>query len=226
MSLEDDIAFFERVPTLAVLDKEALRILGLDLPVADWAQEEGIADEEIRRRILDAADRKMAEKAAAYGPDILRMAEKSLLLQILDQTWKEHLLTLDHLRQGISLRAYAQRDPLNEYKSEAFSLFERMLGQLRENVTTVLMRLELRFENPDELAPRPVNREMHEGREDPALASAGNSGDAIVATATVRRRTQGGFNPKNPATWGRVARNAPCPCGSGKKFKQCHGLIP
>ena len=208
------------------LHEEALRILGLDLPVAEWAQEEGIADEEIRRRILDSADRKMAEKAAAYGADILRMAEKSLLLQILDQTWKEHLLTLDHLRQGISLRAYAQRDPLNEYKSEAFSLFERMLGQLRENVTTVLMRLELRFENPADLAPRPMSSEMHEGREDPALASAGNSGDAVVATATVRRRTQGGLNPKDPASWGRVARNAPCPCGSGKKYKQCHGLIP
>jgi preprotein translocase subunit SecA len=208
------------------LHEEALRVLGLDLPVSDWAKEEGIADEEIRRRILDAADRKMAEKAAAYGADILRMAEKSLLLQILDQSWKEHLLTLDHLRQGINLRAYAQRDPLNEYKSEAFSLFERMLGQLRESVTTVLMRLELRFENPAEIAPQPVSREMHEGREDPALVAAGAGAETIDARGnTVRRRAQLTFDANDPATWGRVSRNAPCPCGSGKKYKQCHGLI-
>jgi preprotein translocase subunit SecA len=208
------------------LHEEALRVLGLDLPISDWAKEEGIADEEIRRRILDAADRKMAEKAAAYGADILRMAEKSLLLQILDQSWKEHLLTLDHLRQGINLRAYAQRDPLNEYKSEAFSLFERMLAQLRENVTTVLMRLELRFENPAEIAPQPVSREMHEGREDPALVAAGAGAETIdVRGNTVRRRAQLTFDANDPATWGRVSRNAPCPCGSGKKYKQCHGLI-
>jgi preprotein translocase subunit SecA len=206
------------------LHEEAMRVLGLDLPVAEWAKEEGIDEEQVRSRILDAADRKMAEKAAAYGADILRMAEKSLLLQILDQTWKDHLLTLDHLRQGINLRAYAQRDPLNEYKSEAFSLFERMLGQLRENVTTVLMRLELRFESPSELAPQPVNREMHEGRDDPALVTA--DGEDGSGGSTVRRRTAGGLNPQDPSTWGRVARNAPCPCGSGKKYKQCHGLIP
>src|SRR5690242_5131797 len=96
------------------LHEEGLRVLGLELPIAEWAKEEGIAEEEVRRRITDAADRKMAEKAATYGSEILRMAEKSLLLQILDQTWKDHLLTLDHLRQGINLRAYGQRDPLNE----------------------------------------------------------------------------------------------------------------
>jgi preprotein translocase subunit SecA len=210
----------------AALHEEALRVLGLELPISEWAQEEGIADEEIRRRILDAADRKMAEKAAAYGADILRMAEKSLLLQILDQAWKDHLLTLDHLRQGISLRAYGQRDPLNEYKSEAFSLFERMLAQLRESVTTVLMRLELRFESPAEIAPQPVNREMHEGREDPALVAAGNGGETIDARGnTVRRRAQVAFDAGDPSTWGRVSRNALCPCGSGKKYKQCHGMI-
>ena len=115
-----------------LLHEEGLRILGLDLPVADWAKEEGIADQEIRERLTAAADRKMAEKAANYGAEVMRMVEKSLLLQILDQTWKDHLLTLDHLRQGISLRAYGQRDPLNEYKTEAFTLFEKMLDQLRE----------------------------------------------------------------------------------------------
>ncbi|MGE5537642.1 MAG: preprotein translocase subunit SecA [Gemmatimonas sp.] len=207
------------------LHEEALRVLGLDLPVADWAKEEGIAEEEIRRRILDAADRKMAEKAAAYGADILRMAEKSLLLQILDQTWKDHLLTLDHLRQGINLRAYAQRDPLNEYKTEAFALFERMLGQLRENVTSILMRLELRFEMPSEIPPPPP-REMHEGREDPALVGADDApAESDGRLPPLRRRAVAAFDQSNPATWGRVSRNAPCPCGSGKKYKQCHGQI-
>jgi preprotein translocase subunit SecA len=209
------------------LHEEALRVLGLDLPMAEWAKEEGIDEEQVCSRVLDAADRKMAEKAAAYGAEILRMAEKSLLLQILDQTWKDHLLTLDHLRQGINLRAYAQRDPLNEYKSEAFSLFERMLAQLRENVTTVLMRLELRFETPPtELAPQPVNREMHESRDDPALVTADGEESGDNRGATVRSRSAGALNPSDPSTWGRVARNAPCPCGSGKKYKQCHGLIP
>ena len=125
------------------LHDEVVRIFGLDLPVKDWAEEEGIADEELRKRILDAADRRMAEKAANFGPDIMRMIEKSLLLQLLDQIWKEHLLALDHLRQGIGLRAYAQRDPLNEYKREAFNLFEEMLTQLRERVTSVLSRVEI-----------------------------------------------------------------------------------
>jgi preprotein translocase subunit SecA len=208
------------------LHEEALRVLGLDLPVAEWSKEEGITEEEMRHRILDAADRKMAEKAAAYGTDILRMAEKSLLLQILDQTWKDHLLTLDHLRQGINLRAYAQRDPLNEYKTEAFALFERMLNQLRENVTTILMRLELRFETPPvELTPPPPP-EMHESREDPALVGADGDEAAEADRATpLRRRAAAAFDQNDPATWGRVSRNAPCPCGSGKKYKQCHGLL-
>ena len=116
------------------LHAEVLRIFNLDLPLTEWAAEEGIADEEIRTRLLDITDRKMAEKAANYGADVMRMVEKSLLLQILDQVWKEHLLSLDHLRQGIGLRAYGQRDPLNEYKREAFALFEAMLERLRERV--------------------------------------------------------------------------------------------
>jgi preprotein translocase subunit SecA len=105
------------------LHEACQRILGLDLPIADWAKEEGIADTEISERLLQASDRKMAEKAANYGPEIMRDVEKSLLLQLLDQMWKEHLLTLDHLRQGIGLRVW-QRDPLNGYKREAFNLLE------------------------------------------------------------------------------------------------------
>src|SRR6204780_3180691 len=130
------------------LHAECLRLLGLDLPLADWFGEEGVNAEEIEERIIAASDRKMAEKTANFGAEMMRMAEKSLLLQILDQTWKDHLLSLDHLRQGINLRAYGQRDPLNEYKREAFELFEGMLVQLRDQVTSVLSHIEMRFEPP------------------------------------------------------------------------------
>jgi preprotein translocase subunit SecA len=193
---------------VAGLHEEVLRVFNLNLPIADWAKEEGIADQEIRHRILDATDRKAAEKVANYGPETMRMVEKSMLLQLLDQAWKDHLLQLDHLRQGISLRAYAQRDPLNEYKREAFNLFEQMLVDLREKVTSVMAHVELRFgdESPEQaLEPRGPSR-TQEGREDPALAGQG-----------------GGIDQDDPASWGNVGRNAPCPCGSGKKFKHCHG---
>ena len=130
------------------LHEECLRVLGLDLPVDEWAKEDGIAEQEILDRIKDASDKKMAEKASRYTPEVMRMAEKSLLLQILDQQWKDHLLSLDHLRQGIGLRAYAQRDPLNEYKSEAFNLFNDLLIRLRETVTSVLSHMELRVTLP------------------------------------------------------------------------------
>jgi preprotein translocase subunit SecA len=216
-----------------LLHEEALRVLGLELPIADWAKEEGIADEEIRERILQAADRRMAEKAATYGADVMRMVEKSLLLQILDQIWKDHLLTLDHLRQGINLRAYGQRDPLNEYKTEAFALFETMLDQLRVNVTQVLMHLELSFENPDELDLDPEGPgPMIENRSDPALApedGGSDGGDTGLmhrpATATVRHASGDALDPDDPASWGKVSRNAPCPCGSGRKYKHCHGRL-
>ncbi|HEX9808937.1 MAG TPA: preprotein translocase subunit SecA [Alphaproteobacteria bacterium] len=215
-----------------LLHEEGLRILALDLPVADWAGEEGIADEAIRERILQAAGRKMAEKAATYGPEVMRMVEKSLLLQILDQTWKDHLLSLDHLRQGINLRAYAQRDPLNEYKTEAFSMFEAMLERLRENVTAVLCHLEVSFETPEEIAlTREAPPEMHEGRTDPALAGGGYVGgdgggaDLLERPRTVRYAKAEELDPNDPASWGKVPRNAPCPCGSGRKYKHCHGRL-
>jgi preprotein translocase subunit SecA len=207
------------------LHGEIFRIFNLDLPLAEWAKEEGIADAEIRDRLLEAADRRMAEKAANFGPDTMRMIEKSLLLQILDQVWKEHLLALDHLRQGIGLRAYAQRDPLNEYKREAFDLFQAMLERLRERVTLVLAHVELRRAPAAEPALRPPPPpEMHETRADPAFAEAEDEPGG--ATATVRsRQAAGRANPSDPSTWGRVARNAPCPCGSGKKYKHCHGQL-
>ena len=215
------------------LHAEVLRIFSLDIPLVEWAAEEGIADEEIRTRLLDITDRKMAEKAANYGADVMRMVEKSLLLQILDQLWKEHLLSLDHLRQGIGLRAYGQRDPLNEYKREAFTLFEAMLERLRERVTQVLAHVELRLDPALDQALQPPAREMHETREDPAFAEAEAEaasrpvGGGVAADAAPVRSRQGSasLDPRDPATWGRVARNAPCPCGSGKKYKHCHGRM-
>ncbi|MDF2367067.1 preprotein translocase subunit SecA [Sneathiella sp.] len=189
------------------------RITALDLPIDEWAAEEGIADEEIRDRLKDAAKRKMAEKAVRYGSEIMRMVEKSILLQILDQAWKDHLLQLDQLRQGVSLRAYAQKDPLNEYKSEAFNMFEMMLNQLRETVTTYLSHVQL--QNPAEQLQReePDESEITATHIDPA------TGENEFETAELNPE---GTNAEN---WGKVRRNAPCPCGSGKKFKQCHGRV-
>ena len=205
----------------AGLKERVTEIFGLDLPVEDWVREEGIADEEIRKRIGDAADRLMAEKAANYGPDVMRMVEKSLLLQILDQNWKEHLLTLDHLRAGIGLRAYGQRDPLNEYKGEAFALFEHMLAALRETVTRFLAHLQLQFEDPTAaLATREVG-EMQETHVDPLTGE--NEMEEAPARPARQRSRAAVIDPDDPSTWGKVSRNAPCPCGSGRKFKHCHG---
>ena len=220
------------------LDEEVTKIFGLDLPIKDWAAEEGIADEEMRNRLYSAADSRIAEKAARYGRDVLRMVEKSLLLQILDQCWKEHLQQLDFLRQGIGLRAYAQRDPLNEYKREAFNMFEHMLTRMRETVTRVLSNLELQMEQqPQEMfAPQPVpTTETHidpssgtnEMAEEPEMAMAGaGAGAGAGGSGEVRRRQPARqIDPQDPSTWGKVPRNSACPCGSGKKYKHCHGRI-
>ncbi|MCW8914716.1 MAG: preprotein translocase subunit SecA [Magnetovibrio sp.] len=207
-----------------LLHEEILRVFGLDLPVADWAKEEGIAEQEIRERITDAADRKMAEKAARYTPEVMRDVEKSLYLQVLDQMWKDHLLTLDHLRQGIGLRSYAQKDPLNEYKRESFDLFEQLLVNIQERVTTILSHVELQMMPPEGLTPQ-GHSNIQESHEDPAFAEnppepVESAKQFIHASHSPEER-----NPNDPATWGRVGRNEKCPCGSGKKFKQCHGRV-
>ena len=218
------------------LHEASRRLLGLDLPIVDWAKEEGIADQEIGERILAASDRRMAERTANTGPEVMRLVEKSLLLQLLDQTWKDHLLSLDHLRQGIGLRAYGQRDPLNEYKREAFDLFEEMLDRLRERVTEVLSHVELRVtaEEADELLPMRRSLRTQEGRTDPALAPAGanggggpagGNGQAPAARPSVRRAPAAVMDPRDSSTWGKVPRNQACPCGSGKKYKHCHGKV-
>jgi preprotein translocase subunit SecA len=154
--------------------------------------------------------------------------EKSILLQLLDQIWKEHLLTLDHVRMGIGLRAYGQRDPLREYQSESFDLFEKMLSNLRERVTMVLSHLELQMTPPDEELFMGTSASMNysETREDPAMAGQRGDDDGQGRQETVRRRQGAGqINPADPSSWGRVSRNAPCPCGSGRKYKHCHGQV-
>jgi preprotein translocase subunit SecA len=204
----------------AGLDQALREVLTLDLPVQDWAKEEGIADEEVRERIDRRADEWMAAKAAKWGPDVMRYVEKSVLLQTLDHLWREHLVMLEHLRQVIGLRGYGQRDPLNEYKAEAFNLFEAMISRLREVVTAQLMRVEVvQEQQPSEQLPY---MEAHKvdpltGEDEMALAR------ATLAPAFAGNDTQVARDPNDPETWGKVGRNEPCPCGSGKKFKHCHG---
>jgi preprotein translocase subunit SecA len=220
------------------LQTSVQEIFGLELPIKEWAAEEGIADEEIRERLFHAADEKAKRKAEELGSDNWRQLEKAVLLHTLDHLWREHIVSLEHLRQVIGFRAYGQRDPLNEYKSEAFMLFEHLLAKLREAVTGQLMHLELAPADQDELL-QPVElppMEAHHvdattGLDEFAMA------DAVLAAAdapydgrAVERRSPlltrkgaGSIDPSNPSTWGKVSRNAPCPCGSGKKYKHCHG---
>jgi preprotein translocase subunit SecA len=213
------------------LHEEVLRIFALDMPVADWAKEEGIADAEIRDRLSEAIEQRMNAKTDAYGADVMRDVEKSLLLQLLDQLWKDHLLTLDHLRQGIGLRAYAQRDPLNEYKREAFNLFEEMLTMLRERVTQVLSHVEMEVEGLDLATLNRPEQEMIESREDPAFTGEPIFTDEDLDSDTPRiaqvtkRQAADTIDPNDPATWGRVSRNTACPCNSGRKYKHCHGKV-
>jgi preprotein translocase subunit SecA len=220
------------------LKEELKRVLSLELPVDEWAKEEGIADEEIFTRVERKADEHMAAKVAQWGPDVIRYIEKSILLQTLDHLWREHLVMLDHLRQVIGLRGYGQRDPLNEYKAEAFSLFESMSQGLREAVTAQLMRIEIVAAPPADQQPAPLPvMEAHKmdpttGEDEMALAMAGAEtlarhgiGPAAggAATAVARSAEAAERNPKDPTSWGKVGRNETCPCGSGKKFKHCHG---
>jgi len=209
---------------VAGLSEEIQRVLGLDLPIEEWAKEEGIADEELLSRITRRADEHMAGKVAQWGPDVMRYVEKSILLQTLDHLWREHLVMLEHLRQVIGLRGYGQRDPLNEYKAEAFNLFENMSQGLREAVTAQLMRVEI-VQQPQEAVPElPPMQASHvdptTGEDELALAAAGAE---TLARHGITPRPAAERNPSDPSTWGKVGRNEPCPCGSGKKYKHCHG---
>ncbi|NQV22612.1 MAG: SEC-C domain-containing protein, partial [Rhodospirillales bacterium] len=210
------------------LAAEIERTFDVQLPVSEWADEEGITDEEVLHRVTGATDRKMAERAANFGPEVMRMLEKNMLLNVLDQHWKEHLLHLDHLRQVIGLRAYGQRDPLNEYKTEAFGMFAAMLESLRETVTFRLAHVQVRYQEDDipPLPPEPDPALLHETHVDPLTGTnqiEGEELEIVTPGPAIRRNPAPKFDPNDSSTWGRVPRNSPCPCASGKKYKHCHG---
>jgi preprotein translocase subunit SecA len=216
------------------LKEELKRVLGLDLPVDEWAKEEGIADEELIHRVERRADEHMAAKVAQWGPDVIRYVEKSILLQTLDHLWREHIVMLEHLRQVIGLRGYGQRDPVNEYKQEAFHLFESMIQHLREAVTAQLMRVEIMQAPPPEPSPEslpymeahhlnPATGEDELAMSDGAVATMARNAGATLVRNAAAVTAAAARNPNDPSTWGKVGRNEVCPCGSGKKFKHCHG---
>ncbi len=214
--------------------------MGIDLPIAAWAAEEGVDQDIIRDRIVEASDRMMGEKLAAFGAETMKTIEKQLLLQTIDAKWREHLLRLEHLRSVVGFRGYAQRDPLNEYKSESFQLFETMLNSLRLDVTQKLSQVRpISKEEQEQLvaqfmaqqqaaaaaaAPRAAVARAPAPALAPAVAAAG-AGDVVPVSVADRVPLIAGFDEANPATWGAPARNAPCPCGSGEKFKYCHGRM-
>jgi preprotein translocase subunit SecA len=214
------------------LAHETQRILNLHLPIADWAKEDGMDDTVLQQRIAEAAHKALESKLALAGKEGFRRMAKSFLLQLLDQHWKEHLLSLDHLRQGINLRAFGQRDPLNEYKAEAFVLFEHMLNNLRESVTQTISLVEINV-SPEVLAAlqkqqqeaMEAQKKLQESRLDPAFAGMQDDNmERRSASVTPIRRAI--FDQNDPSTWAAtVQRNAPCPCGSGKKYKHCHGAV-
>ena len=198
--------------------------LGLDLPIRGWAAEDGIANDEIRGRLIAAADARAAEREAMISSAQTRGLEKNFLLQMVDMQWREHLMHLDHLRNVIGLRGYGQRDPLNEYKTEAFSLFETLIGDLRQSVTRWLLTVEIQFTQPNPLPSPPSMFEVHmdplTGENERALEMAG----AAMASGTAEQRAALPLTAL-PAGFERTPRNAACPCGSGRKFKHCHGAL-
>ncbi|MEM7634315.1 MAG: preprotein translocase subunit SecA [Pseudomonadota bacterium] len=206
--------------------REKLRdVVAIDFPIEDWADEEGIADEEIRERVTEAADNLYAEKREKYGAEIMEYIEKEVLLRSLDQLWREHIITLEHLRQAVQLRGYGQRDPLNEYKTEGFTLFEQMIVRLRAVVTGQLLRVEVSQNGADEMFPDDeelpdmfIEDFDEHGNELPP-------GTVLSAAISPSPEQPEGFNAQDPATWGPVGRNQACPCGSGKKYKHCHGAF-
>ncbi|WP_373634832.1 preprotein translocase subunit SecA [Yoonia sp. SS1-5] len=196
-----------------------IRDIGMDVPVMAWAEEEGVDDDVIRERLEEASDTFMAEKAEAFGADTMRNIEKQILLQTIDAKWREHLLTLEHLRSVVGFRGYAQRDPLNEYKTEGFQLFERLLDGLRADVSQKLGQI--RPMSAEEQSALIAQMREQQAAAMQAAAPAAAAGAAVAATADAVE----GFDENDPDTWGNPGRNDQCPCGSGKKFKHCHGRL-
>lgn len=233
--LIDDLVA-EHIPERAYADQwetealyaKLLEHFNRDIPVIAWAREEGVDDEVIRERLRREVDELMARKTAEFGPEMMRQIEKSVLLQTIDQHWRDHLVTLEHLRSVIGFRGYAQRDPLNEYKSEAFQLFESLLGRLRRDVTRQLAMIQLVRED-EVLAEARAREAAATALAAGASASHPGFGQDEAGAAPAFRPASGGvaaaeIDPADPSTWGKIGRNELCPCGSGKKYKHCHGV--
>jgi preprotein translocase subunit SecA len=219
---------------IAGLKAEVTAKLNLDVPVEAWAKEEGIADEEMGERLQKAADEAYDQRVARNSTEAMRYVEKQVILQTLDQLWREHLVTLDHLRQVIGWRGMAQRDPLNEYKSEAFDLFRQLIAQWHEAVIARMTRIEVRFQQPDP-APPPMqfqHLDPHTGLNEAGfgdisepIGGGGFSSAEVSLVAAPLFADVAERDPKDPKTWGKIGRNEACPCGSGKKYKHCHGML-
>ncbi|WP_299964810.1 preprotein translocase subunit SecA [uncultured Roseobacter sp.] len=202
--------------------------LGVNVPAAEWAEEEGVDDDVMRERLVEASDSFMASKAEQFGSENMRNIEKQLLLQSIDAKWREHLLTLEHLRSVVGFRGYAQRDPLNEYKNESFQLFEGMLDSLRSDVTQKLSQIRPLSEDEQREMLEQIRAQQQAAQA--AATSAGAAGGAAPAGGAPAQTAAAGaplagFVEGDPTTWGNPGRNDPCPCGSGKKFKHCHGRL-
>jgi len=218
-----------------LLDTEAKQFLNVDIESKHWAEEEGIEVETVRERLIKAADEVAAAKVARFSPDIMRQVEKSLLLQSIDQLWREHLVTLDHLSKVVGWRGLAQRDPLNEYKQEAYELFNKLLNDMREMVIGQLSHVEVQVRQPEAAPPPDLSQfsEIHidptSGENDAASDYTGTIGGAFAAAGALAglggdvAEADPRLRPIDPKLLVGVSRNAPCPCGSGKKFKHCHG---
>ncbi|AKO98591.1 preprotein translocase, SecA subunit [Marinovum algicola DG 898] len=204
------------------LQGAVIKYLGLDLPIRDWAEEEGVDQEVVRERLEDESDKYMAQKASAFGPETMRNIEKQILLQTIDAKWREHLLTLEHLRSVVAFRGYAQRDPLNEYKNEAFQLFESMLESLREDVSQKLSQIRPMTEEEQAALMRQIQEQQA------AQKKLTEQAQPVGENAPPQQTAEGaapGFDESKPETWANTGRNELCPCGSGKKFKHCHGRV-
>ena len=200
------------------LQDEIFKNFGVELPIVAWTKEEGIADEEVRERITRAVEERAASRAAEFGIDVTRYVEKAILLQTLDQNWREHIVNLDHLRQYVGLRGYGQRDPLNEYKSEAFELFENLLATLRTEVVRQLMHVQIQTGPVPPLEDTPLP-DMYASHINPL------TGENEMQEREGLWPDDAPVDPNDPKTWDKVQRNAPCPCGSGRKYKHCHGAL-
>ena len=218
-----------------------IQSLGLNEPVMKWAAEEGVDQADMQTRLVEASDKLMVEKTTAFGPDTMRNIEKQILLQTIDGKWREHLLTLEHLRSVVGFRGYAQRDPLNEYKTESFQLFEGLLDSLRTDVTQKLSQIRpMSQEEQQAMIAQMAEQQRRVAAAPVALAplaptaplavapvagTTAAAGATAAAEAIVPGQPRDGFVETDPATWGNPGRNDTCPCGSGKKFKHCHGAF-